>query len=141
MDMDHIIHGPTVHGGTAMTRGILVTARSIATLGIMDTTIMGSMTRSIMTHGTDSATHGITTTMAGTTRSIMTTTITTRHLRRGMSITAHVRMPDSPRQAREGFQQTEAVHTLQARELRERQGLKHRELHAQAQYAREARLL
>ena len=119
--MDHIIHGPTVHGDTDMTHGIMDTARSIAIHGTTDTIIMDSMILSIMTHGMDSATHGITTTMAGTTRSItiiITTIITILHLRRGMYITAHVRMPDSLRQDREGFLQTEAAHTQQASELR-----------------------
>ena len=104
--MDHIIHGPTVHGDTDMTHGTMDSARSIATHGITDTIIMDSMILSIMTHGMDSATHGITTTMDGTTRSItiiITTIITILHLRRGMYITVHVRMPDSHRLDREGF--------------------------------------
>lgn len=142
--MDHIIHGPTVHGDTDMTHGTMDSARSIATHGITDTIIMDSMILSIMTHGMDSATHGITTTMAGTTRSItiiITTIITILHLRRGMSITAHVRMPDSLRQDREGFQQTEAAHTQQASELRARQGLRRQVLHAAERYVREVRHL
>lgn len=140
-DMDHIIHGPTVHGDTDMTHGTMDSARSIATHGITDTIIMDSMILSIMTHGMDSATHGITTTMAGTTRSITTTIITTLHLRRGMYITVHVRMPDSHRQDREGFQQTEAAHTQQASELRARQGLRRQVLHAAERYVREVRHL
>ena len=141
MDMVHIIHGHTVRGDIAMTLGSMDTARSIATHGTMDIIIMDSMILSIMTHGMDSATHGITTTMDGTTRSITTTIITTLHLRRGMYITVHVRMPDSHRQDREGFQQTEAAHTQQASELRARQGLRRQVLHAAERYVREVRHL
>ena len=141
MDMVHIIHGHTVRGDIAMTLGSMDTARSIATHGTMDIIIMDSMIPSIMTHGMDSATHGITTTMDGTTRSITTTIITTLHLRRGMYITVHVRMPDSHRQDREGFQQTEAAHTQQASELRARQGLRRQVLHAAERYVREVRHL
>ena len=144
MDMVHIIHGHTVRGDTDMTHGTMDSARSIATHGITDTIIMDSMILSIMTHGMDSATHGITTTMDGTTRSITTTiitTITTLHLLREMSITVHVRMQDSHRQDREGFQQTEAAHTQQASELRARQGLRRQVLHAAERYVREVRHL
>lgn len=131
-DMDHIIHGPTVHGDTDMTHGTMDSARSIATHGITDTIIMDSMILSIMTHGMDSATHGITTTMDGTTRSITTTiitTITTLHLLREMSITVHARMPDSLRQVWGESLQTEAVPLLRARGLQAPRGLKHRALH------------
>ena len=142
--MDHIIHGPTVHGDTDMTHGTMDSARSIATHGITDTIIMDSMILSIMTHGMDSATHGITTTMDGTTRSITTTIITTiitLHLLREMSITVHARMPGSLRQDREGFQRTAAAHTQQASELRARQGLRRQVLHAAERYVREVRHL
>ena len=127
--MDHIIHGPTVHGDTDMTHGTMDSARSIATHGITDTIIMDSMILSIMTHGMDSATHGITTTMDGTTRSITTTIITTLHLRRGMYITVHARMPDSLRLVWGESLQTEAVPLLRARGLQAPRGLKHRALH------------
>ena len=130
MDMVHIIHGNTVRGDIAMTLGSMDTARSIATHGTMDIIIMDSMIHSTMTLGMVSVTLGTITTMDGTTRSITTTTtITTLHLLREMSITVHARMPGSLRLVWEESLQTEAVPLLRARGLQAPRGLKHPALH------------